>query len=230
MNKKRIMKYTFFILLIVFFCLITKTPYQKVYKINVIEEENNNILVDDFNGKLNTRFWNAVEQGESYNNDLQYYNPKNISIIDGLLELVAKKENFKDHNYTSGMITTKGKFEFLYGKIIFKIRPAVGNGLLSAAWLLPADDSLFPEVDMMEVLGNKGEDEIWTGIHYKDLDGSSRKKFTNIKNENDFAIYEIEWNEKEIKGYINNKLIYKSEVGIPNKKMYLILNLAVGGN
>ncbi|MFA6753524.1 MAG: hypothetical protein WCR93_04590, partial [Bacilli bacterium] len=66
MNKKRIMKYTFFILLIVFFCLITKTPYQKVYKINVIEEENNNILVDDFNGKLNTRYWNAVEQGESY--------------------------------------------------------------------------------------------------------------------------------------------------------------------
>lgn len=225
-------KFLKFIVLIIFLFTVyvaLKKPEERIYKVTVVEEINDDNLVEDFNGKLNKDFWNAIEQGDNYNNELQYFHPNNINIRNGLLEIEAKKELYNNHQYTSGLITTKNKFEFLYGKIIFRAKPAVGNGLLSAVWLLPADDSFYPEMDIIEVLGSKSN-EIWSGLHYLDIKLYPRKHFITYQNDNDFLLYEFQWDENEIRGYINNKLIYKTNAGIPNKKMYLIINLAVGGD
>lgn len=89
------------------------------------------------------------------------------------------------------MINTKDKFEFLYGKIIFRAKAADGKGLLSAIWLLPADDSLLPEIDIIEVLGeNNGL--IWTGVHYLDSNLKLESEFVNYKSDKDFSIYELD--------------------------------------
>ncbi|MFA6753251.1 MAG: glycoside hydrolase family 16 protein [Bacilli bacterium] len=223
------LKYFLLFLVILLFYVLLKSPTDRNYKINAIEVVKANVLVEDFNNQLNTNFWNIVNRGNNYNNELQYYYHRNININNGILAIEARKEEYKGYKYTSGLINTKDKFEFLYGKIIFRAKAADGKGLLSAIWLLPADDSLLPEIDIIEVLGeNNGL--IWTGVHYLDSNLKLESEFVNYKSDKDFSIYELDWDKNEIKCYVNNKLTYKTNVGIPNKKMYLIINLAVGGD
>lgn len=195
----------------------------------MIKMPNNNALVEDFNDEINNNYWNIVDRGNNCNNELQYYNPENVNIKDGFLEIVAKKEEFESHQYTSGMIDTKNKFEFLYGKIIFKAKPATGKGMLSAIWLLPADDSFIPEIDVIEILGSTYNGS-WTGLHYLDSNSKLKSNFANYASNEEFNTYELDWEENEIRYYVNNQLIYITNVGVPNKKMYLIVNLSVGGN
>jgi beta-glucanase (GH16 family) len=204
-------------------------PSERIYKINVIDQKREYLLVDDFNGKLNKGYWNVVERGNNPNKELQYYRKENVFFEDGNIILRANKEEYDDHSYTSAKIDTKNKFEFLYGKIILRVKPAVGKGILSAIWLLPADDSSLPEIDIIEVLGEK-PDEIWSGIHY--LDYSIHKKHFSMytKKDTDFAIYELHWGKDEIRWYINDTLVHKTNHHIPSVKMYLLINLAVGGD
>ena len=199
----------------------------KVYKVNIFEGIRQNVLIEDFNSDLDKKYWTIVSEGEVYNGELQYYVPKNVNISDGLLEIEARKESFEGSEYTSGLISTKGKFEFQYGKIIFRVKHAKGKGLLSAIWLLPADGSLYPEVDIYESLGNATE--TWTGVHYLNSDLNNEKNFVTVPSKDDFSIYEFNWDEDEISVLVDNKLIYKTNAGVPDKKMYLIINLSVGG-
>ena len=202
-------------------------PAKRIYTINIFEEVKNRALAQDFNSGLDNNYWTITNTGEVFNEELQYYNPKNININNGFLELEAKKEDFEGHKYTSGSINTKGKFEFQYGKIILRAKPAYGKGLLSAIWLLPADNSLYPEIDILEALGSNNE--AWTGVHYVDSNLKHQKNFVTIPIKDEFSIYEVNWEENEISVLVDNKLIYKTNVGVPDKKMYLIINLSVGG-
>lgn len=223
-SKILIIIFSFFVI-----AFIVKEPPEKIYKINVVEEVTLKTLIDDFNNGINYRYWNILDRGNNYNNELQYYRTENIKFTNNFLEIEALKENYKNHNYTSGLITTKDKFAFLYGKVIVKIKPAVGKGVLSAVWLLPADDSLFPEIDMIESLGSDKR-HFWTGVHYLDSSLVLRQNFVDYIVTSDFVIYELYWSKEEIKCYVDNKLVYVTNVGIPHKKMFLNINLAIGGN
>jgi beta-glucanase (GH16 family) len=230
LKKLVIIKYIILTTILLFsIYIIFKKPEQRIYKVEVINKLEKNILVEDFNGKIDERYWNIIERGDNSNNELQYYMPKNVTINDSLLSIEAQKESINNHNYTSGMIDTKKKFEFLYGKIIFKAKPAIGKGLLSAIWLLPADDSFYPEMDIIEVLGENTK-KIWTGLHYIDANNNQRRNFVSYNENSEISTYEFDWHENEIKMYVNNKLVYKTTTGVPNKKMYLTINLSVGGD
>mgnify|MGYP001131171749 CR=1 FL=1 len=210
-------------------CLLFREPAKHFYEINFIEEVNTPILADNFNKGITPHYWNIIERGYNYNNELQYYTKENVTVENGYLTITAQKEPYKDHEYTSGLLTTQGKFEFLYGKVIFKAKPAIGQGLLSAVWLLPADDSLFPEIDIIEVLGSEPY-EIWTGVHYLNpiIVTSDFNKYS--KSNDGFSTYELEWNKNEIKWYIDGNLVHQTKSGVPNTPMYLLINLAVGGD
>jgi beta-glucanase (GH16 family) len=214
-------------MLIAFYIILQKPPV-KQYNINIIKEPHDLILVDDFAG-FKGAYWNIVEQGNNYNNELQYYKSDNILYKNGTLVITADKENYKDYTYTSGLITTQGKFEFLYGKIIFKAKPAPGKGLLSAVWLLPKDGSLYPEIDIIEVLGEKPS-EIWMGVHYLDNQQLKSNFQTFIQKDNSFAIYELHWEKNELRWYVNGELVHRNNKNSPHQEMYLLINLAIGGN
>ena len=224
----KIIKYVVIIVLALILHFISMNPPKRIYKTNIINTIESGNLVEDFNDGLNTQFWNTLEQGNNSNDELQYYSPSNLIIEDGILNIEARKEEFNNHQYTSALINTKNKFEFLYGKIIFKIKSAVGKGVLSAIWLLPSDNSLYPELDIIEILGENNK-KVWTGIHYLDIDLKQNKNFNTYIGSDDFDTYELNWEENEIKCYLNNNLVYKTNSDIPNKKMYLTINLSVGG-
>jgi beta-glucanase (GH16 family) len=228
MKKLKFLKYIFISLITLIIYITLTNNNERLYTINILREPEKLILVDDFKKEINKKYWNIVRQGYNTNNELQYYSNNNVIIENNNLVLIAQKENYNDHNYTSGMISTKNKFEFQYGKIIIKAKPALGKGLLSAIWLLPTDDTFMPEIDIIEILGEK-TNEVWMGTHYQKNNQKYKSFNTYSKLIDDFNIYELIWKENEIRWLINGKLVHKTDEGVPNKKMYLIVNLAVGG-
>ena len=109
------------------------------------------------------------------NNEKQYYKTENAVVADGILSLVAKKEEQDGFQYTSAkLVTANGrgnpelgepaegmgrKFAQTYGRFEAKIRLTVAEqGLWPAFWMMPADSFYggWPrsgEVDIMEMKG-----------------------------------------------------------------------------
>jgi beta-glucanase (GH16 family) len=224
LNKRIFVELFFLIIIFLSFFIAFKKPAEKKYNINVIKSSESNVLVEDFNNNLDKNYWNIIDNVK--NNKLQY-NSKNVNVKNSLLEIEAKKENNNEYEYTSGLINTKGKFEFQYGKIIFRAKPASGEKILSAVYLLPADDSLLPEIDIINALGNN---QVWTGINYLDSNLKEQQKISNNQIQNEFSIYEMDWNKEGIRVYKDNKLIFETTTNVPDKKMYLKIDLTVDEN
>jgi beta-glucanase (GH16 family) len=152
---------------------------------------------DDFNGaelpqdKWNRCYPSGQADGCSNQPELQWYQSPNVSVSDGLLHLTAKKENKNGFGYTSGMVTTgplekhagqDNRFSFKYGYVEARVKVPKGQGLWPAVWMLPADGSGPPEIDLLEVLGNDTKTSYAT-VHW---DRDPSKSMTTI-NTTDFA-------------------------------------------
>lgn len=203
---------------------------------------------DEFNREvINNNFWILQNGGGIWgNNELQYYTDRsdNCYIEDGKLIIRALKENYQNHQYTSARLTTKEKIDFLYGKIEIKAKLPAGKGLFPAFWLLPCEDSYGDrkkngEIDLVEMLGN--DPRFIYGVAHYSLNNKYRsyKKYSNKKDfSKELHIYSIEWSEKNLVWLIDDivyfsfdfKKIFTNNYIPFNKKFYLIINLAVGGN
>lgn len=174
------------------------------------------------------------------NNERQLYTLNNHSIKNGTLIITAQKQ---DSIYTSTKITTKGKKEFLYGKIEARAKLPKGSGIWPAFWMLGSSISTqgWPkcgEIDILEYVG-KEPNTIFTTLHTQDSFGNSvnTKKTYFPTIEEDFHIYAIDWTKDKIEFLIDNSSVYTFNPTIKNddtwpfnKPFYIILNLAVGGN
>ncbi|MCA1055389.1 glycoside hydrolase family 16 protein [Rossellomorea aquimaris] len=198
----------------------------------VSNEEWKLIFQDDFDtDSFNEDAWNGINKGWNYNNELQYYRKENIQVGDGSLKLNAKKEEYKGHTYTSAQINTKSKLEVHYGKIEIRARYDGGKGLFPAIWLLPADDSkTLPEVDIMEAIGQEPK-KVYMVNHFGEPNQyTTNHQMIEVQDNEQFHTYTLEWNKSELNWYIDNVLYFSNRKGVPHEPMYLILNLAVGGN
>lgn len=189
------------------------------------------IFYDDFSGnQLDPKKWNALKREESQNQELQFYTPENVVVGENHVKLIAKRERKGSRFYTSGQIDTKGKFSFLYGRVEIRMKHPKGTGLFPALWLLPArSNTVLPEIDIMEVIGQEPYRIHMTNHWLED----GRRKFTTYHYDttqpDQFHTYALEWEKDEIRWYINGKLRRKTNQGVPQQRMYLIMNLAVGG-
>ena len=190
------------------------------------------VFFEDFSGgSLNNKIWTASSRIENYNNELQVYNPKNVEIKGGKLLLIAKDEKKHSKKYTSGLIDSKGKVDFLYGKIEVKGKSPAGRGLFPAIWMLPVDEkNNIPQISIMEVVGHKPH--LIYQVYYWREEGELKKIYNKIENTSftEEYIYGIEWNESEIRWFINGQLVFTVNNNIPNMPLYLVINLAVGGD
>ncbi|RZT21359.1 glycoside hydrolase family 16 protein [Fictibacillus sp. BK138] len=188
------------------------------------------IYYEDFH-LLDSNIWTVVERGNNYNNELQFYRKENVEVSDGSLRLVAREENYKKHKYTSGQINTKDKLKIHYGKIDIRLKYTEGKGLFPAVWLLPSNNKKnLPEIDIFESIGQDPA-KVYMVNHY-----GNRKNYSSdyeefiLKDYKNYHTYTLEWDEKELRWYIDNELRFSNKNGVPQEPMYLILNLAVGGN
>jgi len=182
------------------------------------------------------------------NNELQFYTEatlSNVKIENGILILTAKKENMNERAYTSARLVSKGKGDFLYGRIEARAKLPAGKGTWPAIWMLPTDWAYgsWPasgEIDIMEHVGYD-QDNVHISIHSEaynhgiNTQKTGTKKIQNATTE--YHTYRVDWTPDAISGFIDDEqiFVFKRESGDYkvwpfNKKFHLLLNLAVGGN
>ena len=209
---------------------------------------------DEFNGDtLNSKYWNIETWwAGAYNNELQSYtkSQNNIILNNGYLYLRAQKEtpfNPNQPGYTSGRITTKDKIEMQYGYWEIKAKLPSGVGTWPAIWMLNSIIDSIPwpnsgEIDIMEHVGYD-ENRVFFSIHNEDLFGNvhgtnQQGVYYYEEIEDDFHIYSVEWNENEIKGFVDGVQYFNiSKLSNFNysqwpydSPFFLIINLAIGGD
>lgn len=138
--------------------------------------------------------------------------------------------------YASGLINTAGRFAFTYGSVEIRARMPQGRGLWPAFWLLPADRTWPPEIDVFEVLGNDTTTLHTTvhsalGIHPGAQSAQSGHETRTSDLSKDFHVYGMTWTKEKLVWSLDGKTIFESPTPTDlHKPMYLVLNLAVGGS
>ncbi|MFZ4406900.1 MAG: glycoside hydrolase family 16 protein [Paracraurococcus sp.] len=180
------------------------------------------------------------------NKEAQYYSDATVGahpfrVQDGVLEITAQPgENRGRLPYVSGMITTQGAgtgggagsgFAQRYGHFEFRARLPRGRGLWTSLWLLPADNTWPPEIDVVEVLGHQPQ-RLYVSTHSKA--GGQREAKTLPVEVGDvttgFHTYGVSWRPDMIRYFFNGRQIAALPTPADmHKPMFLVANLAVGG-
>ncbi len=224
------------------------------FEINIEVDGGNMNLVwqDEFNGSaLNTSDW-SYDNGDGCpnlcgwgNNELEYYKEENVEVANGYLTLEARDESFGGRNYTSGKIKTLGKKEFKYGRIDIRAILPKGQGIWPALWMLGTNISTvgWPacgEIDIIELIGGgSGRDNKTYGTIHWDSNGyaSYGGNYTlssGIFND-EFHVFTIIWTSESITWFVDDVQFHIVDItpsGMSefHENMYLIFNVAVGGN
>jgi beta-glucanase (GH16 family) len=176
------------------------------------------------------------------NNEQQCYgdSPENSFVSGGTLKIVAKPaEEGAALPYTSARLNTRYKADFKYGRFEMRAKLPSGQGSWPAFWMLPTDYVYgeWPksgEIDILEAVNLKVADSegnveanVHGTLHYGQAwpaNKSSGKAYLLPDMANpadDFHKYAIEWQEGEIRWYVDDYLFatqMKSEIKYNGKK------------
>ena len=202
---------------------------------------------DEFDGpNINSNNW-TFEIGTGTwgwgNNELQYYQEENTSIIDGNLVIEARSQTVENSNYTSSRIITRGKQSFQYGRVDIRAVMPEGQGLWPALWMLGSNHlqvgwPTCGEIDIMEMIGGEERDNVVHGTAHWDQDGhvSYGQSTTNEsgKLSEEYHVYSIIWDAQSIRWYLddvnfNTIDITPAALSAFHDDFYFIMNVAVGG-
>lgn len=181
------------------------------------------------------------------NQELQYYTDRTENIaLDGAgnLAITARSESYGGRSFTSGRINTKGLFDQAYGRFEARIKMPWGPGIWPAFWTLGADvDQIgWPqcgEIDIMEYRGQEPQ-LIHGTVHGPGYSAgaSITKSFslTNDRFDNDFHVFAVEWGTDYLDFFVDDTIYQRispedvSGEWVFNHPVFIILNIAVGGN
>ena len=233
--------------------ITTNEPELTFEKVKISPTQNDWKLVwsDEFNykGLPDSKRWGYDVNGHGWgNNEKQYYTEKdttNAYVTNGILTITANKQKKENSDYTSARLVTKGKGDWLYGKIEVRAKLPKGKGTWPAIWMLPTDWAYggWPEsgeIDIMEHVGYQ-PDTVYGTVHTKAFNHSigthKTGSFFIPTPYTEFHDYGIEWDQDKIdflydgKKYFSFKNTKKNFQEWPyDKRFHLILNMAIGGN
>lgn len=203
---------------------------------------------DRGDGSIDEFKWNLIHSGSGNgNNEAQFYTTRrdNLYIEDGILKIVGKREGFDGKDYTSGKITTKHQGDWGPGtRIEVRAKLPLGVGTWPAIWMMPTDMNYggWPdsgEIDIMEALG-RSHGKVFGTIHtgaYNHMKGTHQGKsfYTDFS---EWHTYALHWEEDKLTWYVDgNEYNTFAPDNVNdyakwpfNRRFYLILNLALGGN
>lgn len=184
---------------------------------------------DEFDGTaIDTNKWtHEVNCQGGGNNEKQCYTDSsdNAFVSDGILNIVAlPASDGAEQPYTSARIITKNKADFTYGRFEVKAKLPSGQGSWPAFWMLPTDETYggWPksgEIDILEAVNLKTtnaegviENNIHGTLHYGKAwpdNAHSGKAYSlpeGINPADDFHTYAIEWQQGEIRWYVDDYL------------------------
>lgn len=171
------------------------------------------------------------------NQELEYYTRDNVSVKDGALNILMKKQSkvFTEKGdpskkataqYSSGKITTKDKFSVKYGRVDFRAKMPTGTGVWPAMWMLPNDSRygswpLSGEIDVFEGRG-RTPNMVFGTLHYgaqwpNNINTSDAFNITRDGNKktgiDDWHVYSVQWDAENIKIYCDGKCYFKCTYG-----------------
>jgi beta-glucanase (GH16 family) len=238
----------------------TKTPELKGWKLIWADEFDNVGLPDAKKWGYEHGFVRNKEM-QFY----QKARKKNSRVENGMLILEGHKEHLplpewangkgadwkkkrKAIEYTSASINTQKTFSFTYGRVEVRAKVPFGGGMWPAVWTLGTNISKvgWPrcgEIDIMEYFCSDAPHRFSCQNHFANpIDKtkhmcSGGAKFNLKDPHKDFHVFAIEWDEKEIKFFVDGKQYSKLTVDVAGKGAdnpfrkphYLLLNLALGG-
>jgi len=134
----------------------------------------------------------------------------------------------RDVAYASGMISSRGRFSQTYGYFEIRARWSKGKGVWPAFWLLPADGSWPPEIDVLEAHGDK------PGITYQTLHSDYDVEGTHTiglpADDGQFHTYGMLWQADRISWYVDDRLTASEPTPADmHQPMFVVANLAIGG-
>ncbi|PPL19879.1 glycoside hydrolase family 16 protein [Microterricola pindariensis] len=221
---------------------------------------------DEFTGNaLNRASWN-VENDSTFGDGNQELaclldRPENVSVADGLLTITARDEpspivcggrdaRFPDgRRYTSGMLTTKNKVDFEYGRFEIRARTPLAQGtskgLWPAFWLRPSASKV-GEVDILEAIGTGASDpfranRVVQTIHY-DYEPTFLQEGTDYDmlagtTAGGFHDYALEWAPGSLIWFVDGVRTFERNTATTPwldtafvGRFFMRLNLAVGGS
>ncbi len=135
----------------------------------------------------------------------------------------------KDVTYSSGLISSRGRFSQTYGYFEIRARWTRGKGIWPAFWLLPEKGIWPPEIDVMEAHGDK------PGVTFQTLHSRFPTEPTRTIKlpaaDGEFHTYGMLWLADKISFYVDDKLTGSEATPADmHQPMYVLANLAIGGN
>lgn len=194
--------------------------------------------------------------GNWYNGEVQHYtNRTDNSIVEnGILRIIAKKENFNDQgvtkNYTSARLNSK--FAFKYGKVEIRAKLPTGFGTWPALWMLGKNitengaywqtqgfgTTPWPacgEIDIMEHWG-RNQNFVQSALHTPSSHGDTQDKGGRIipTASSNFHVYSLEWSAEKMVFKIDEVIHYIFDPVNKNinnwpfdTEQYLLMNFAI---
>jgi beta-glucanase (GH16 family) len=160
-----------------------------------------------------------------------------FQIHDGKLDIVVEpiKQDEQQfvwgRSYSSGLLTSKGAFSQKYGLFEIRARMPKGKGLWPAFWLLPADNSWPPELDVLEILGDNPQ-KLYVSWHSKpgETHESQTQAIDIPDSSEDFHTYSVYWTRETLEWFVDDVQVASSPTPKDfDRPMYMLINLAVGG-
>jgi len=181
-------------------------------------------LSDEFTGSsLDTTKW--YDHNPGWLGRLPaYFSKENVEVNRGMLTLIARTEDLPDlpegyHTFTTAAVQSKARVKYGYFEI--RCRP-MNSRCSSAFWFYAIDPDIWTEIDVFEICGSHPDKE-WehkffatTHVFKTPEDGENHWSDHEVwiapfRLANEFITVGLEWNEKEIKWYVNGKIVRTRE-------------------
>jgi beta-glucanase (GH16 family) len=208
------------------------------------------VFDEEFDGsRLDRRRWSTCywwgRRGCTIGTDgeREWYQPHQVVVSRGTARLIATRRRIRGadgrtYPFVSGMISTgpppgrrAPKFAFRYGWVQARIRVPSGRGLWPTFWLLPADRSDLPEIDVMEMLGQTA-DQVHLHLHFA---RARQESVVGVVRRvppapGRWHVYGIDWAPGRLTWTLDGRRVFQvSGSAVPRVRMYLLADLAVGG-
>ena len=200
------------------------------------------VLEENFTGnRLNLDLWNTWLEvfgrwGDRYHNDsyLNYLSDEDVLVEGGSLRLRSDRRSVEGDNppgaydYSSGMVSSHGKFSFSHGYIEIRAKFPGGKGVWPAFWLMPENHQWPPEFDIAEYYA--GRNLMHLGLCYGNFPEINWDSGGNndVDFEGSWNTYALLWEPGKAQ-WIQNGVVKREVVGayVPSMPMYVILSNGV---